>query len=289
MSEELNRERRELVDLARFGLPQTVSGTPFPPSQRGAPLVVDTDAGADPAAAVALVLAAAEPALALVVAMPGERARFVRHLLDVLGRGEVPVVTGGITAAGSDVAGLVPEGVEEPGADLPAAVAAACAGEGPVRWVVLGPATNLARALTELPDLRARVVATLSGGAHDINPLADPEAFADVLATAELPKLVLAAAAAGTPTTGELIDPGWARVLAPNPERLSSAQGPALAMAAALQLPFVDLLRDRVSLVDGRLARDPAGHLVRTCEDVDLPAFRRWLTTGLRHPAEGTR
>ncbi|WP_424186772.1 hypothetical protein ACOBQX_02765 [Actinokineospora sp. G85] len=261
MSEELNRERQEVVDLARFGLPQTVSGTPFPASQHGAPLVVDTDAGRDPAAAVALVLAAAEPSLALVVAVPGERARFVRGLLDSLGRSEVPVV---------------------PAAGELDAVAAVCAGEeGPVRWAALGPATALARVLTELPVLRPRIVATLFGGPDEINIAVDPEAAATVLTAAELPKLVLAHSAAGTPVTGELVNGTHrASLLVGRP---SSNQGAALTLAAALQLPFVDLFHDHVAVTaDGRLERDPAGHLVRVSEDVDLPAFRRWLTAGRR-------
>ncbi len=100
MDREVNRDRQDLVDLAgRFGLPQTVSGGPFPPSQAGAPLIVDTDAGCDPDDAIAIVLAAREPTLALVTTVDelgGRRARFVRMLLDLLGRTDVPVVTASV-------------------------------------------------------------------------------------------------------------------------------------------------------------------------------------------------
>jgi hypothetical protein len=61
-------------------------------------VIIDTDIGGDPDDAIALVLAARRlPELALVVTcdeLGGERARFARHLLDLLGRGDVPVVAG---------------------------------------------------------------------------------------------------------------------------------------------------------------------------------------------------
>ncbi|EWC63258.1 Inosine-uridine preferring nucleoside hydrolase [Actinokineospora spheciospongiae] len=311
MSGELNRERRALVDLARFGLPQTVAGQPFPPSEVGAPLVVDTDAGGDPDDAVALVLAAAEPTLALVTTVDelgGERARFARHLLDLLGRADVPVVAGadlGNTRMNC-VEGLVPDDVPAQGGDVVEAVAEVCARtDGPVRWVGIGPASNLARVLTTRSDLRARLVVTQMGGAINYrdpsraehNFRVDPAAAATLVSTAELPKLVLS----DTTFTPEIeitegsdlhralaAGPAWARLVAAHLDRWftrfhpGTIQHDALALAAALQLPYVDLFHERV-LLDGigRMTVDPAGHRVRVSGGANHPAFLRWLTRGL--------
>ena len=179
MSEELNREREELAGLAqRFGLPQTVSGEAFPPSQEGAPLIIDTDAGGDPDDAIALVIAAAEPSLALVSTVDelgGRRARFVRHLLDLLGREDVPVVAGadlGDTRMDC-IAGLVPDSVAPQRTNVAEAVGDVVAKTGGlVRWAGMGPVTNLAALLTGQPDLAERLVVTQMGGALNYR---DPE------------------------------------------------------------------------------------------------------------------
>lgn len=64
----------------------------------GSPVIIDTDLGGDPDDAVALVVAARRvPELTLVTTgdeVHGERARFARHFLDLLGRSDVATVAG---------------------------------------------------------------------------------------------------------------------------------------------------------------------------------------------------
>ncbi|KOV84148.1 nucleoside hydrolase [Nocardia sp. NRRL S-836] len=322
MSEELNRERAELAGLAqRFGLPQTVSGEAFPPSQQGAPLIIDTDAGGDPDDAIALVVAAAEPSLTLVSTVDelgGRRARFVRHLLDLLGREDVVVVAGadlGDTRMDC-VAGLVPDSVAPQRTDLAEAVAQVVAGtDGPVRWAGMGPVTNLAALLTAHPELAQRLVVTQMGGAlHYRDPeraehnfRLDPAAANTLLTKGKLPKLVLS----DTTFTPEIEitkdsgvwrklsgpdAPAWARLVASHMAQWfdrfhpGTIQHDALTLAAALQLPFVALRRERVVLDDiGRMTTAPDGHLVRLSVKADYPAFRTWLGGKLAAALEGTR
>ncbi|MFD4641054.1 hypothetical protein ACFWN2_27345 [Lentzea sp. NPDC058436] len=166
MSEELNRERQDLVGLARrFGLPQTVSGDPFPPSQQGAPLIVDTDAGNDSDAAIELV--ATQPSLALVSTVDQRRGRRLRRLLDLHGRTDVPVAESN---------------------ELDKAVRRVMTStDGPVRWAGLGPATNAALALGE-PGVAERLVINQAGDPAVL--LRDLTAARAVLTRAKLPKLV---------------------------------------------------------------------------------------------------
>ncbi|USX51222.1 nucleoside hydrolase [Lentzea sp. HUAS12] len=321
MSEQLNRERQELAGLAqRFGLPQTVSGDPFPPSQEGAPLIIDTDAGGDPDDAIALVAAAAEPTLALVSTVDelgGRRARFVRHLLDLLGRGDVPVV------AGADlgdrrmdcIAGLVPDSVEPQRTDLADAVAQVVAStDGLVRWVGMGPVTNLAALLTDDPALAERLVVTQMGGALNYrdperaehNFRLDPSAANTLLTKGKLPKLVLS----DTTFTPELeitkdsefhrrlaeAEPAWAKLVAAHMAQWfdrfhpGTIQHDGIALAAGLQLPYVALRRERVVLDEiGRMTKAPDGNLARISVKADYRAFFAWLSKRLDQALEGTR
>jgi inosine-uridine nucleoside N-ribohydrolase len=136
------------------------------------PLIIDTDVGGDPDDAVALAVAALRvPDLALVITsdeFEGQRARFARHLLDQAGRADVPVVAGrqlGHTRY-LCVDGLTPVAVaDQPGEEsLFAEVEAVCAGEGPVRWVGLGPMSNLAAVLARRPALADRLKVTQASG-----------------------------------------------------------------------------------------------------------------------------
>src|SRR5882757_619801 len=136
---------------------------PRPEDLAGSPVIIDTDIGGDGDDALAVVAAARRvPGLSLVVTadeVGGERARFARHLLDLVGRREVATVAGR-SLGGSQyfcVEDLVPASVPAQPADLVAAVRRVCAAaEGPVRWVGLGPLTNLAAVLAEAPELATR-------------------------------------------------------------------------------------------------------------------------------------
>ncbi|SDD50528.1 hypothetical protein [Actinokineospora iranica] len=58
-------------------------------------------------------------------------------------------------------------------------------------------------------------------------------------------------------------------------------QHDALALAAALQLPYVGFARERVVLdALGRMTAAPEGHVVRLSVSADYRAFRGWLARG---------
>ena len=178
---------------------------PFGPTVPAGPLIVDTDIGGDPDDAIALVAAArTTPALALVTTtdeQDGQRARFARHLLDLLGRPNVPVVPGpDARSSYFCVDGLVPRSVPTPPGRVVDAVSGLCrATDGPVRWLGIGPMTNLAAVLTAHPDLANQLHITQMGGAlnyrhpdraeHNIS--LDPDAAHAVLARAHRLRLVV--------------------------------------------------------------------------------------------------
>ncbi|WP_460728884.1 nucleoside hydrolase [Nocardia heshunensis] len=136
-------------------------------------LIVDTDIGGDPDDAVALVVAARRPELALVITSDecgDRRARLARHLLDSLGRTDVPVVAG--RDLGNEkywaAEGLVPEDVVLPGGNVVGAVRwVLTRAQGWVRWLGLGPMSNLADAIEGIPDCVGRLVVTQMGGSLD--------------------------------------------------------------------------------------------------------------------------
>jgi pyrimidine-specific ribonucleoside hydrolase len=144
---------------------------PLPPPLTGTPIILDVDAGGDPDDAITVACAARLPELKLVLTadeIDGERARFVRYLLDLLGRPEVSVV------AGADlgnrrywvVDGMTPAAVASQPDDVLGAVRAVCAAsDRPVRWVGCGPMTTLAHILRTAPELAERLVITQMGGA----------------------------------------------------------------------------------------------------------------------------
>ncbi|WP_460654955.1 nucleoside hydrolase [Kribbella endophytica] len=282
-----------------------------PPAVAFAPMIVDTDAGGDPDDSVAIVAAARSvPELALVVTSDeygGERARFVRHLLNLAGRPEVPVV------AGADlqdeplyfVDGLFPQDVPKQSEDLVGAVEAVCASTpGPVRWVGMGPLSNLAELQDKRPELVAKMVVTQMGGAVNYrdpsraehNFRMDPAAVIRMLPVLELsvPTFVVSDVTfnpameilPGSPIYQKWTaagSPPWASVLREHCDRWmerypGSMQHDALTLAAAVLWPGVRFVRQRVALDPlARMRLDAEGIEIAMSISADYEAFMEWL------------
>ncbi|MDE1674757.1 nucleoside hydrolase [Nocardia gipuzkoensis] len=288
------------------------AGPPAPRVQ-ATPIILDTDIGGDPDDAFAVACAARLPELALVVTadeIHGRRARFARHLLDLRGRPEVPVIRGadlGNTRYWS-VDGLIPDNIANQPNDVLGAVEALCAGtDGPVRWVGCGPLTNLADILRASPELKNQLVVTQMGGAitypdparAEHNFRLDPDAARFVVATvAELTLVpsdvtfteeIAIHADTGLYRCLAAADaPAWAALLADHLDRWfssfypSSKQHDPLALTVALELPFVELTRPAIALdADGCVSVEPGGHPTWVATAADYPAFRRWLSAHL--------
>jgi pyrimidine-specific ribonucleoside hydrolase len=288
----------------------------------GAPMIIDTDIGGDPDDAVALLLAALRlPSLRLVLTCDeyrGERARFARHLLDLAGRPDVTVIAG--RQLGEEppphfcVSDLIPERITAQSGDAAAAVAAVCAAvSGTVRWVGMGPMSNLADLLTARPELADRLALTQMGGALNYrdptraehNFRLDPPAVRTVLAAVRRPRLITSevtfrpemALTRGSPEYELLTRPDappWARILASHCDRWferfypATMQHDGLTLSAALELPFVHL--DLMDIALDEAARttewdDGASAGAYRCfvsRRADYGAFRRWLERQLQ-------
>ncbi|WP_433157302.1 nucleoside hydrolase [Kribbella sp. CA-247076] len=280
-----------------------------------APMIIDTDIGGDPDDTVAVVVAARKvPELALVITSDeygGERARFVRYLLDLAGRPEVPVV------AGSDlgnsrlycVDGLFPDDLPRQGADVVQAIETVCAStSGPVRWVGMGPLSNLAALHAARPELVDRMVVTQMGGAivyrdpsrAEHNFRMDPQAVIRMLPVLErgLPTLVVSDVTfnpameitADSPIYkrwSEQGAPPWASVLVAHfdrwMERLpGSMQHDGLTLAAAMLWPGIRFARERVVLDPlARMSRGDDGTEIVMSVSADYSAFMSWLEAAL--------
>lgn len=285
------------------------------PAITRAPMIVDTDAGGDPDDAVALVVAARRVAeLVLVVTSDeydGERARFVRWLLDLVGRPDVRVVAGSDLGnrRGFVVGGMCPAEVPRQASDVAAAVSEVCAAaDGQIRWVGIGPLSNLAALQRERPELVARMNVTQMGGAINYrhperaehNFRADPGAVVELLPTLERwgpPKFVMSDVTfnpAMELTKESLIykrwaAPGakpWERVLREHFDRWTAKyvamQHDSMTLAAALLWPGVRFVRERVALDDlARMSLSADGAQIAMSISADYPAFMVWLEEAL--------
>jgi len=280
-----------------------------------APMIIDTDAGGDPDDSVALVAAARTvPELALVVTSDeygGERARFVRHLLDVAGRADVKVVSG--SDLGNSrlyfVGALFPADVPKQSGDVVEAVAGVCARTpGPVRWVGMGPLSNLAALQDERPELVAKLVVTQMGGAFkyrdpsraEHNFRVDPEAIIRMLPVLEqwhptfvVNDVTFNPAMEITPESRiyekwtQPDAPPWARILRAHSDRWmerypGSMQHDGLTLAAATLWPGIRFVRERVTLDSiARMSRSDEGTEIIMSISVDYTAFMSWLDSTL--------
>jgi inosine-uridine nucleoside N-ribohydrolase len=278
-------------------------------------MIIDTDIGGDPDDAVALAIAARTiPELALVVTsdeVSGERARFARHLLDLAGRAAVPVVAGRQVGDGAQycVAGMTPQQIGAQPTDVAAAVAAAVEmADGPVRWVGLGPLSNLADLLGARPDQAGRLAVTQMGGAlryrnparAEHNVRRDPAALHAVLGA--MPRVWLVTSEITFTSEIEVTAdsalyqalagpdaPGWAHLLALHLDRWfadfhpGSMQHDALTLSAAAQLPFVDFELTPIAVDPaGRMSPGgDAGARLFVSRRAHYEPFNRWLTRSL--------
>lgn len=276
------------------------------------PLVVDTDLGGDPDDAIALVVAAGLPELGLVVTSDehdGRRARLARHLLDLLGRDDVPVVAGRDLGNSKDWAaeGLVPDSVPAQPDDVLAAVDEIADPATGVRWLTLGPASNLADVIKARPELQEKLALTLMCGAlayrdperaeHNIR--LDVDAARGVFTAVRNPWLLPAdvtftAANEVTPDSPEyaLISrpgaPAWATLLTAHLDQWFASFHPgtmlhdALALALCMRRPFVDVVAKRIELDDaGRMTVSDTGWPVSFTQGADYAGFRLWLRSRL--------
>ncbi|WP_051023343.1 nucleoside hydrolase [Nocardia pneumoniae] len=282
-------------------------------------VVLDTDLGWDPDDFVTVVIAARTiPNLAVVTAdeTHGRRALLARHVLDLLDRPDVPVITG-IDIGGAhrflinDDFGELdqhPYDVTAAADHLVDAVAQLCATTaGPIRWVGMGPMTNLTALLTYTPDLAERLMVTQMGGWLDRyrdktrashNFRTDPVSAGLALRALHAPRLVLS-----DYTNCNIIQitrkwallhrlqsptaPAWAQLLATHFEawfgwRAGSWMHDPLTLSAALGLPFVTFRPERIRIArDARLYRDPNGRLMEISCAVDYDSFLDWLHEGV--------
>jgi pyrimidine-specific ribonucleoside hydrolase len=270
-------------------------------------LIIDTDIGTDPDDAVALAVAArAVPDLALVLTndeADGERARLARHLLDLLGRPDVPVVAGASLPGTPPMVISAPPSVPaQPGSPLDA-VAKVTAGRSAVRWLGIGAMTNLAAVLT-VPETRSRLRIVQMGGALNYrnpdraehNVRRDPAAVATVLRLADVRPSFVMSDHTFRPEIGIGPDSpfyrhwrrpdatAWQRLLADHHDGFfarfhpESLEHDPLTLSAVVGEPFV-AFTDAAIVIDykGRMRLEPDGHPVRLSQSVDYDGFLRWL------------
>ena len=244
--------------------------------------------------------------------MSGQRARFARLLLDAAGRPDVPVVAcRQLSATPCFFAALTPGSVVTQPDDVAAAVRAACGrASGAARWIGLGPLSNLAALLSRDPGLAQRLLITqLAGTVNRGDPALpprnfrlDPGAARQVLSAARYLRLVGFDAAgrpgceitAATPVFRKLAGaagaplPPWAGLLASHCRQFFARYHPAvlpadpLALAAALRLPFTPFAWAVLTAdAAGRISERRGGRAVLLSQDIDYPAFARWLQARL--------
>ncbi|WP_194838543.1 nucleoside hydrolase [Nocardia sp. XZ_19_369] len=287
-------------------------------------LIISTDAGGDPDDAFTLALAAVtEPRLKLVLTTDEfrdlRRAKFARYLLNLLGRDDV-LVAAGRGRAGSKywaAAGLTPADTPIWWVDPYIAVANVCgfdssASAEPVRWLGIGPMTDLAYLLTRDANnaysmgLAHRLHITQMGGAINYrNPYRaehnfrlDAAAVHQVVPRAENLTLVLSDHTfngateidEGSPIYQLLAasDKPWAQLLIAHMQQWFSGFHPAtmmhdpLALSVVLGLGFVSLLDRQFHLAaDARMSLGP-GYTAKLSVGADYPRFMSWIHATLR-------
>lgn len=289
------------------------AGPPDPPSIREYPLIVDTDIGGDPDDMFALVIAAREdPYLALVVTSDehdGQRARLARHVLDLVGS-DIPVM------AGADLGntkylcfeGLIPDMVGRQSSKLNEAVIDVIhRAENKVRWLGIGPMTNLAVLLREHNHLAKKIHLVQMGGAINYrkpgvaehNFRLDPHSAEYVLPQVSRPELVLSDATfrpeiqitENSALFDKLkkIDEPWSRLLVEHCRQFFNRHYPGtmmhdpLTLTVAMELPFAQGGFGRITVdPHGLLTLLDTAPLSTTAKDSETDAF--YTTSALYGP-----
>ncbi|MDT0300808.1 nucleoside hydrolase [Streptomonospora wellingtoniae] len=334
-TEELRCHRQAIIDLGE-AMPGSGPGAlgealpksdAWPEDLRDTPMIIDTDIGGDADDALAVALAArCVSHLALVTTADetgseqgrGQRARFARYLLDSVGRTETPV-TAGADLGGTRyycVEGLTPAQVPPQEADVVSAVRRLAAERtGPIRWVGMGPMTNLADLLSHAPEVASRLRVTQMGGAlryrdperaehnfrldaaavHTVfGAIADGLLPAPEFVTSEVtytPEIRVDSSHALYRKLRAFDAPPWAALLGTHLDRWFSGadlpipgtlQHDALTLSAALKLPFVQS-EDMPLAVDdiGRTTVSVEGTVVQVSTAAHYSGFMSWLQTGL--------
>ncbi|WP_431969572.1 nucleoside hydrolase [Nocardia sp. bgisy134] len=300
--------------------------TPSDTDSADALVILDTDIGYDPDDLVAVVIAARTVTnLAVVTAdeTRGRRARLARHLLDLLDRTDVPVIAG-LDLGGehrflADHGAGIPRYSDTTGEErndridqLTDDIARLCTtATGSIRWVGMGPMSNLNAVLSHVPDMAERLTVTQMGGwldhyrdqtraSHNFHT--DPTSAGLALRMLAAPRLVLSEhtnsplihvtpewalvrrlSAPTAPTA-----PTWASLLAAH-FRMWSTRRPGswmhdpLTLSAALGMPFVTFGREPIRIGrDARLHRDPNGRPIEVSVEVDYDGFLDWMHEAVR-------
>ncbi|WP_017588214.1 nucleoside hydrolase [Nocardiopsis ganjiahuensis] len=251
----------------------------------------------------------------------GQRARLARLLLDRLGRSDVPVVSGhGVGGTRYFCAEpLIPVEVPEQPRNVVGAVRELLSRtEGVVRWVGMGALSNLAAVLAEVPEAAERLRVTQMGGALNYR---DPSrAEHNIRMDVGAAHAVFAAIGRGQLSDVQLVtsdvtfrpeievdragelyrnlvgqgDHTWQGLVRRHLDlwfdsfHPGSIQHDALALTAALHLPFVNLDLEEVALDgQGRMSLSPGGAEVWLSSSAKYPPFNRWLEESLFAPVAG--
>ncbi|MFI6309765.1 nucleoside hydrolase [Nocardia fusca] len=249
----------------------------------------------------------------------GRRAQLARHLLNLLGRSDVRVIAG-FDLGGEDRFLMSNEQPPAPpmedflerirGLDrMIAAIVELCdTTTEPIRWVGLGPMSNLNAVISRMPEISDRVTVTQMGGSLEgyrdktqasQNFRTDYTSAGLALRALHTPRLMLAdhtnaAAIQLTPDSPLLpalehaTASDWAQLLAQHLRAWftrkpgTSMQDP-LTLSAALGLPFVSVHTERIGIrADARIYRTPHGRPVQVSSAVDYEAFLTWMYEMIR-------